>query len=311
MATTSKLQLAILLLLDLLYLSLTEISHDQTPPGIAIYWGQKLNEGTLTDTCSTGLYSYVNIAFLQNFGNSRTPELNLAAGLPADISTHIKNCQELGIKVLLSIGGSSSAYSLTSMADAKNFSDYLWNNFLGGLTVSRPFGNIILEGIDFYVEQGSDQYYDDLARFLSEYRSEGIKRVYLSASPNCPFPDSHLRAALNTGLFDFVWVKFYDNPSCQYSSANNNLISSWNQWTTSIVAKNIFLGLPASSSAAKSGYIPPSVLTSLILPEIKKTPNYGGVMLWERYEDILNEYSQAIRKHVKQEEKNGDLLFTI
>jgi chitinase len=31
---------------------------------IAIYWGQNGNEGTLAETCSTGNYGFVNIAFL-------------------------------------------------------------------------------------------------------------------------------------------------------------------------------------------------------------------------------------------------------
>lgn len=98
------------------------------------------------------------------------------------------------------------------------------------------------------------------------------------------------------GAFDFIWVQFYNNPPCQYSAGNiNNLISSWNRWTSSAGGSGkIFLGLPAAPGAAGSGYIPANVLTSAILPKIKKSPRYGGVMLWSRYWDKVNGYSSAI-----------------
>ncbi|KAJ7969851.1 Acidic endochitinase [Quillaja saponaria] len=285
-----------LLLLSLLF-SLIGASY---AGGIAIYWGQNGNEGTLTETCATGKYSYINIAFLNKFGSGQTPELNLAGHCnPATngctgISTDIENCQKQGLKVMLSIGGGIGDYSLTSSEDAKQVADYLWNNFLGGKSSSRPLGDAILDGIDFDIELGSTQHWEDLAAFLKEYSKQG-KTVYLAAAPQCPFPDSHLGTALNTGLFDYVWVQFYNNPPCQYTMGNiNNLVSSWDRWTTSIEAGKIFLGLPASAAAAGSGFIPADVLTSQILPVIKMSPKYGGVMLWSRFQDLQGGYSDSI-----------------
>ncbi|KAF6136650.1 hypothetical protein GIB67_016106 [Kingdonia uniflora] len=46
--------------------------------GIAIYWGQNRNEGTLAETCTTGNYAFVNAAFLLAFENGKTPMLNLS-----------------------------------------------------------------------------------------------------------------------------------------------------------------------------------------------------------------------------------------
>lgn len=46
--------------------------------GIAVYWGQNCNEGILPETCATGNYDYVNLAFLPTFGNGQTPMINLA-----------------------------------------------------------------------------------------------------------------------------------------------------------------------------------------------------------------------------------------
>ncbi|XP_031271637.1 hevamine-A-like [Pistacia vera] len=225
--------------------------------GIAIYWGQNGNEGNLTSTCATGKYAYVNVAFLNKFGGGQTPELNLAGHCNPDsggckiVSIGIKYCQCRGIKVMLSLGGGIGNYTLTSTADAKNVADYLWNTFLGGSSSSRPLGDAVLDGIDFDIESGSTYHWDNLARFLSAY-SKPVKKVYLTAAPQCPFPDRLLGTAINTGLFDYVWVQFYNNPPCQYTKGDtSNLLNSWkNNWAPSLKGGKLFLGLPAAPAAA-------------------------------------------------------------
>ena len=294
----------LLISLSILFLSLL-LQTSYGGGGIAIYWGQNGNEGNLTQTCNTGKYSYVNIAFLNKFGNGQTPEINLAGHCnPANsngctsVSTGIRNCQSRGIKVLLSLGGGIGNYSLSSLADARNVADYLWNNFLGGRSSSRPLGDAVLDGIDFDIELGSTQYWDDLARALAGFNRRGGRKVYLTAAPQCPFPDRFLGTAITTGLFDYVWVQFYNNPPCQYVPGNtSNLLNSWKQWPSSINSK-IFLGLPAASAAAGSGFVPASVLTSQILPMIKRSPKYGGVMLWSKYYDDQSGYSSTIKGSV-------------
>ncbi|XP_062008404.1 hevamine-A-like [Rosa rugosa] len=272
--------------------------------GIAIYWGQNGNEGTLAQTCSSGNYQFVNIAFLSSFGNGQTPTINLAGHCDPStnectkLSPDIKSCQAEGIKVILSIGGGAGSYSLASSDDAQQVAMYLWNNFLGGQSSSRPLGDAVLDGVDFDIEGGTDQHWDDLARYLSGYSKKG-KKVYLTAAPQCPFPDAYVGNALNTGLFDFVWVQFYNNPPCQYTSGDvSNLEDAWKQWTSAIPAHKIFLGLPAAPQAAGSGFIPPADLNSQVLPAIKNSAKYGGVMLWSKYYDDLDGYSSSIKNDV-------------
>ncbi|XP_074283964.1 acidic endochitinase Pun g 14, amyloplastic-like [Silene latifolia] len=170
---------------------------------------------------------------------------------------------------------------------------FLWNNFLGGTSTSRPFGNAILDGIDFDIEAGTGANYDVLAKALQGH-STSQRKVFLSAAPQCPFPDAHLSAAINTGVFDFVWVQFYNNPSaaCQYNGNTNQLLSSWSKWST-VNAGQVFLGIPAATGATSSGFIPPQVLISQVLPTIKSSPKYGGVMLWFRFFD--NSYINSIK----------------
>ncbi|KAE8809568.1 Acidic endochitinase [Hordeum vulgare] len=77
---------------------------------IAIYWGQNGNEGTLGETCSTGNYGFVNIAFLCSFGSGQAPQLNLAGHCDPysdacnNLTADINLCQSKGVKVMLSTG---------------------------------------------------------------------------------------------------------------------------------------------------------------------------------------------------------------
>lgn len=284
--------MAALLVIFLLAASIFRSSH---AAGIAVYWGQNGNEGSLASTCATGNYQFLNIAFLSSFGSGRAPVLNLAGhcnpnnGGCTFLSSQIKACQRRGIKVLLSIGGGAGSYSLSSANDASQVANFIWNNFLGGRSRSRPLGDAVLDGVDFDIESGSGKFWDVLARQL-----KGFGRVLLAAAPQCPIPDAHLDAAIKTGLFNFVWVQFYNNPSCMFANGNaNNLLNSWNRWKTFPVGK-LFMGLPAAPSAAPGGgFIPANVLISRVLPRIKTSPKYGGVMLWSKAFD--KGYSNAIK----------------
>ena len=91
---------------------------------ISTYWGTNSVEGGIEDACKTDLYSIVNIGFVYKFGNGQTPVLKLS-GHPCDPSVQgctylggeIRYCQQMGIKVLISIGGPTGDYNLTSQDD--------------------------------------------------------------------------------------------------------------------------------------------------------------------------------------------------
>lgn len=277
---------------------------------IAIYWGQYDKEGTLAQTCATGNYAFINIGFLNKFGNDRKPNLDLAGHCNTDdsngctsLNKDIKSCQAKGIKVILSIGGALGDYSLSSKEDARQVALYIFNNFLSGKSSSeRPFGDAVLDGVDFDIELGDGDHYDDLARSLSSFGgSKGNKsKIILTAAPQCPFPDKFVGKALSAGVFDNVWVQFYNNPQCQFKSGGNKGFGdAWEQWTSDqINAKKIFLGLPASQEAAGSGFVEVEELTSEVLPLIKKSGKYGGVMLWSKFYDDQTGYSSAIKEDV-------------
>jgi chitinase len=285
---------------------------------IAIYWGQNANEGTLGETCGTGLYTYVNLAFLSTFGAGRAPVLDLSghcdapSGSCATLAADITSCQSAGVKVLLSMGGGALGYNLSSPSDAQHVATYLWDNFLGGTggAAPRPLGNAVLDGIDFDMEAPS-RYYDDLARNLTSLytgSANSEKKYMLTAAPQCPFPDASLGGALGTGLFDHVWVQFYNNPPCQFAPGDASALrSAWQQWTAALPSATVYLGLPASLEAAGSGYVDADTLVSQVLPLVEGAPNYGGVMLWSRSYDKDAGFSVKLQTNLRN--RNGGNTF--
>jgi chitinase len=93
---------------------------------------------------------------------------------------------------------------------------------LGGNSNSRPFGDAILDGVDFDIEGGSNLHYATLAMKLNDhYKSDSRKKYYLTAAPMCPFQDNILQRELSTGLFDYVWIQFYNQVNnCNFDSNN-------------------------------------------------------------------------------------------
>ncbi|KAL6638385.1 hypothetical protein ACP70R_023880 [Stipagrostis hirtigluma subsp. patula] len=274
----------------------------------AVYWGQNVDEGTLAETCRTGQYAFVNIAFLPVFGSGQDPILDLAGHCNLTVvrdcprvRDDIHSCQSLGVKVLLSIGGDRGLYSLASASDAQGVATYLWDTFLGGNSTAqpRPFGDAVLDGIDFaIVEDSNSDHYDVLAESLaSMYKSDRTGKAYmLTAAPHCPYPAATLDAALDTGLFDHVWVMFFNYPTCEFAAVGlANLSALWERWSQSLPSASLFLGLPASPGAASSGYISPQALASQVIPAVNRSDKFGGIMLWSRFYDKQTNYTRNWR----------------
>ncbi|CAL0320490.1 unnamed protein product [Lupinus luteus] len=303
----SKMESLILILLFLFTFSTTTHSyHASSTGGIAIYWGQNNGDGSLTETCDSNKYDIVLLSFLVQFGCDRENKWNFAGHCGdwspcTKLQPEIEHCQAKGVKVLLSLGGAPSPpldYGLCSLQDAKNVAKYLYDNFLSGKY--GPLGSVTLDGIDFDIEK-TELYWDDLARELDTYRQN--KYFYLSAAPQCPTEPKiyYLEKAIQTGLFDYIFIQFYNNGQCEYSTSAGTtlLLQSWDKWASLVKSNNsIFLGLPAAESAARTGYIPPEIVNSEVLPHIKEASNYGGVMFWDRYRDKEADFSGKIVSNV-------------
>ncbi|KAL0072200.1 Chitinase 2 [Marasmius tenuissimus] len=126
-------------------------------------------------------------------------------------------------------------------------------------------------------------------------------RYYVTAAPQCIFPDGALGGVLNSAQFDAVYVQFYNNPCglTHYGEPNNWNFGIWDQWArTTSPNKNvkIYIGAPASSTAAGSGYVDPSTIASIATTMRKSFPSFGGVMLWDASQAVVNNnYHKAIK----------------
>ena len=78
-----------------------------------------------------------------------------------------------------------------------------------------------------------------------------------------------------------------DNNYCEVSNAGNANdwdFESWDNWAkTQAINKNvkIYIGAPASSTAAGSGYVDASTLANIALQTRSQYSSFGGVMLWD------------------------------
>ncbi|CAL4980121.1 unnamed protein product [Urochloa decumbens] len=281
--------LLLLLLLAALLFSHLVAGLAATGPGdIAVYWGRHKDEGTLREACDTGAYTTVIISFLSAFGHG-TYTLDLSGHPVAGVGDDIKYCQSKGVLVLLSIGGQGGEYWLPSSQSAADVADYLWNAFLagGGAGVPRPFGDAQVNGVDFFIDQGATEHYDELARRLygynKYYRGGGIT---LAATPRCAYPDNRLAAALATGLFNRIHVRMFGGDlQCEWGQ-----FDSWNKWAAAYPGSRVFVGVVASPEADKDAYLFQKDLYYGILQFAEKLPNYGGLMIWDRYYDKKNHY---------------------
>lgn len=274
---------------------------------IGIYWGQNPKSGNLSQICTNSTYDFVVIAFLNFIGSQAYLELDdhCQKGVPDGcfvLRSQIKFCQDQGIKVFLSLGGRPSLSSDDARLVARN----IWNDYLGGQSGARPFDNAVLDGIDFHIQSGSNQNLDVLAEALKNYTTADTSKVYyFSAAPLCRIPDYYLDTLIKTGLFDYVWVQFFNDPSCAYSSGNgDNLAESWAQWHSYLgensLNTKLFLGL--SGNADTIGYIRCKTLRNYVIPYVEEFPNYGGITVLEGV-SYCPRYGETIRPYV-----NSDVL---
>ncbi|OQU83263.1 LOW QUALITY PROTEIN: hypothetical protein SORBI_3005G098700 [Sorghum bicolor] len=267
---------------------------------VTVFWGRNKDEGSLREACDTGLYTTVIIAFYSVFGHGRYWRGDDLSGHSLrGVGADIKHCQSRGILVLLSIGGGGHGYSLPSSQSAADVADHLWNAHLGGRRrgVHRPFGDAAVDGIDFYIDNGAPDHYDELARRLAR-KGKG-KGVRLTASPRCGCPDERVDRALQTGLFERIHVRFYGDDKCSFKNGSTwGVVEEWNKWTARYPTTEVHLGLAAAESGVPDGaqgtvavYL--KYLYYLLLPE--KARNYGGVVVWDRYSDKRTGYSGVVK----------------
>lgn len=269
---------------------------------LALYWGQASagSQKSLAEYCSSTPGDIYIVSFLSAFSGSGTPTLNLAGACSdtfsgssllhcSQVAQDIKTCQSQGKKILLSLGGASGAYGFSSDADGEAFAQTLWDTFGGGSTANRPFDDAVVDGFDFDIENNNQVGYVALANKLRQlFSTAPSKQFYISAAPQCPYPDASVGDLLSKAQVDYAFIQFYNN----YCSTTGSQFN-WDTWqnfatnTSPNKSIKLFLGLPGSSSAAGSGYASPDQVKQT-LSQISGTTNFGGISVWDASQADLN-----------------------
>ncbi|KAF9460547.1 glycoside hydrolase superfamily [Collybia nuda] len=286
---------------------------------LAIYYGQNSYGATHSDTanwqkdisayCNDDAINAIPIAFMNVFFSAGgLPEINMANTCSSNTGvfpgTNLANCQFLasGIKacqargkiVTLSLGGATGAASFTSDSQAQTFADTVWNLFLGGSSSTRPFGDAVLDGVDLDIEGGSSTGYAAFVTRIRSHANGASKKYYVTAAPQCPFPDAWLGSTLNAVGFDAVYVQY--NNFCGVQNFNNPNAWNFNQWDNwaKTVSPNrnvkVYIGAPAAPSAAGSGYVDAATLGNIAKQTRAQFSSFGGIMLW----DVSQAYGKIV-----------------
>lgn len=161
------------------------------------YWGQDGHVRDLINYCNpSSRIDIIVLSFLYRFGNGNSipsDELGVHCrigpnGEPQEfqgMASAINTCKSHGIKVIVSLGDSVDAYSLSSQAEVEAVGQHLWEAY--GNTrgsVPRPFGTTFVDGWDFDIEAWSGNvYYQYL---IAKLRS--AKLVLHHRGPTVPHP---------------------------------------------------------------------------------------------------------------------------
>ncbi|XP_065647679.1 putative leucine-rich repeat-containing protein DDB_G0290503 isoform X2 [Hydra vulgaris] len=187
-------------------------------PKLVTFWGQNRANAVL-DTVEMNLaslcsfespYSTIVVGYVSRYVDHRNEDFLPGMGFsvhcarPQDrghisflycplIGRDIRYCQQRGKKILIGIGGPGSPAKFESTQGAERFANLIWNLFLGGDETNdlRPFGSVILNGINFFMQNNDPLHTNVFIQTLDQLRNMDLSRRYLlTISPSCLFPDS-------------------------------------------------------------------------------------------------------------------------
>jgi chitinase len=281
-------------------------------PGVVAYWGQNgysrrstdptRYEKELATVCAENPhYEAMVVAFIISFISPENadglPRTNFSVHCTSknafdaahprlykcdEIGRGINECQRMGKKVFLSLGGAVGGYGFTSDEQARQFAQTLWDLFLGGQSTYRPFSTAVMDGVDLDIEGGSTTGYTAFVRRMREIMNgDKSRRYYITGAPQCIFPDAFLGPGAGKplgdvpNLFDYLFVQFYNNPCGGFNP--DFMVQTYNQWAK--VGPKILVGLPAAPDAG-GGFVARSAVPGL-LGRVKGSAAFSGVMIWD------------------------------
>jgi chitinase len=230
----------------------------------------------------------------------------------ADFKADIAAKHTAGKKVILSVGGQNGTISVTNSTAASNFAS-------SALSILREYG---FDGVDIDLENGVNAQY--MGQALQSLRSSFGTGLVITMAPQTIDMQStsfeYFKLALNIkDILSIVNVQYYNSGSMNgcngqvYSQGSVDFITA----QACIMLQNglrpdqVGLGLPASSQAAGSGYVSPTIVNNALDCLARGTncgsfkpsttwPTLRGAMTWSTNWDASNGngFSNSVGPHV-------------
>ncbi|MEZ0068955.1 chitinase [Streptacidiphilus sp. MAP12-20] len=274
------------------------------------YW-QDFDNGATDQKISdvNGQYNLIAVAFANadaagdggiTFSLDSTLQGKLGGYTDAQFKADIAAKQAQGKKVILSVGGQNGTISITNAAQATAFANSAY-------AIMQQYG---FNGVDIDLENGLNPTY--MASALHQLAAKAGSGFILTMAPQTidvlSASSDYLATALQVkDILTIMNTQYYNSGSMNgcdggvYSEGNVDFITSLA--CTAIQAglspNQVGIGVPASSRAAGSGYVSPSVVENALNCLAKGTgcgtfkpsttwPTIGGVMTWSTAWDASN-----------------------
>ena len=278
------------------------------------YW-QDFTNGAQPLTLAGVPASYNLIAVA--FGNSdSTPgqvTFSLDSGLSSALGGYtqqqfisdIHALQSRGQKVILSVGGQNGTISVDDATSASNFASSV-------NSIIQQYG---FNGVDIDLENGVNPQF--MASALEQLESDVGSSLIITLAPQTVDTQStgndYFQLALNIkSILTMINTQYYNSGSMNgcdgnvYSEGTENFMTALacTELQGGLSASQVGLGLPASPSAAGSGYVSPSLVNAALDCLATRTkcgsfvpsssnPGIRGVMTWSINWDASNGYNFA------------------
>ena len=278
------------------------------------YW-QDFTNGAMPLTLANVPTSYNLVAVA--FGNSdSTPgqvTFSLDSGLASALGGYtqqqfindIKTMQSRGQKVILSVGGQNGTVSVSDATSASNFASSVDS-------LIKQYG---FNGVDIDLENGVNPTF--MASALEQLESDVGSSLIITLAPQTVDTQStgndYFQLALNIkSILTMINTQYYNSGTMNgcdgnvYAEATENFMTALacTELQGGLAPSQVGLGLPASPSAAGSGYTSPSVVNNALdCLAAKKNcgsfvppttwPAIRGVMTWSINWDASNGYNFA------------------
>ncbi|RMB87674.1 chitinase [Streptomyces shenzhenensis] len=282
------------------------------------YW-QNFNNGATVQKISDvpSAYDIVAVAFADATSTPGAVTFNLdSAGLGGytvdQFKADIKAKQAAGKKVIVSVGGERGTVSVNDSASAANFADSVYS-------LMQTYG---FDGVDIDLENGLNATY--MTQALRSLSAKAGASLVLTMAPQTidmqSTSNTYFQTALNVkDILTVVNMQYYNSGSmlgCDgkvYSQGSVDFLTALAciQLEGGLAPSQVGLGLPASTSAAGSGYVSPSVVNNALdcltkgtgcgsFKPSKTYPDLRGAMTWSTNWDATsgNAWSNTVGPHV-------------